>query len=556
MRRIVALLLWGGWAMGVRSEESIPSPSPAPVPVEMLVDGKPFSASQGIYNIPALAKSVGFRLGKSALEDPEGCRRMRFKLDGVDEAWRQMSSEMCFIVRFADAAGDQVWQRRFSVDGISTGWHGEPETSTFTPRQETVRVPTSATSMTIAISSSGPPTAMGIYVVQALKITGTSPSGRRVVYEAGSSAGEHPSIADGWGRSGTRPSMARLVSTSTGESFCILDDDPGTHAEWNLSRAGAPRVEPGEVLTIEWSEMYDIGMGNRFDVNYGNLSPGTYLFWSEELDATGKTLTGPRSLSFVVLQPFWKRAWFWAGGLMLVGALLWLACRAIIRRRIYQHLSRLEQERVVEQERLRIARDLHDDLGARLTHISLMSGLAENEPQSAASRENFQRISSMARELVAALYQTVWTVNPEHDHLEALVDYLCQLTQTFCDTAKIRCRIHSCEVPGERPVSSEVRHNVTLAVKEALHNAIKHASATEITVRMEFADPHLTILVSDNGRGFDSTIVAPGNGLDNMARRMKTLGGTVSLQGAPHEGTTVRFEVSIPAAPSKRSPAT
>ncbi len=81
-------------------------------------------------------------------------------------------------------------------------------------------------------------------------------------------------------------------------------------------------------------------------------------------------------------------------------------------------------------------------------------------------------------------------------------------------------------MPGQRPVTSEVRHNITLAVKEALHNAIKHSKATEITVRMEFADPCLTILVTDNGRGFDSDSVTRGHGLDNMSRRMKTLGGS------------------------------
>lgn len=517
----------------------------------MLVDGKPFHPSEGTFRVPALAKTVSFRLGRSAQEYPEGCRRMRFKLEGVDEGWRQISSEMCLIVRFADAAGDQVGQRLFPVDGISPGWLGEAENSTFTQRQETVRVPAGAASVTVAISSSGPPTAMGVYAVRNLKLTGVAAQGSRRVYETASGLDEQHSIATGWTRSGTRPSMARLEATREGEAFCILDDDPGAHAEWNLLRAGAPRVEPGETLTVEWSEMYDIGMGNRFDVNYGRLNAGAYTFWSDELDPTGRSLVGPRSLHLVVLKPIWKSTWFWAMGSVIGGLLLWLGCRAIIRRRIRQHLARLEQERIVEQERLRIARDLHDDLGARLTHISLMSGLAEHEPQSAASRESFQRISAMARELVGALYQTVWTVNPEHDHLEALVNYICQLTQNFCDTARIRCRIHSCEVPGQRPVTSETRHNVTLAVKEALHNAIKHAAATEITVRMEFADPTLTLSITDNGRGFDSNSAPSGNGLNNMERRMKTLRGSVSLQSTPHKGTTVRFQVPIPAASTR-----
>jgi signal transduction histidine kinase len=517
--------------------------------VELLIDGKAFLLGSEEVRVPAFHRSVSFRLGKSAQEDPEGCRRMRFKLGGVDEDWRQIASEMCVLVRFADAQGDQVGQRLFPVDGTSSGWRGAIENSTFNRRLEHVRVPPGAVSATMAISSSGPPTAMGVYVVRNLRISGGAPTAARLIYETGSSI--EPD-AKSWVRSGTRPSMAKIVPTNEGDAFCILDDDPGAHAEWSLARAGAPRVQAGERLTVEWSEMYDIGMGNRFDVNYGHLNAGAYTLWSEELDATGRPFATASQLEFIVLEPYWKSIWFWIGTSAATGLLLWLGCRAIIQWRIRQHLAKVEQERMLEHERLRIARDLHDDLGARLTHISLMSGLAENDPQSAASRESFQRISGMARELVAALYQTVWTVNPEHDNLEALVNYLCQLTQNLAESARIRCRIHSCEVPDQRPVTSEVRHNITLAVKEALNNAVKHAGATEICVRIEFNDPRLSIAITDNGHGFDATQAPQGNGLKNMQRRMESVGGSVTIQSTPEGGTAVCFEVSIAAAASTK----
>ena len=459
---------------------------------------------------------------------------MRFKLAGLDDGWRQIASEMCVLVRFADAQGDQVGQRLFPVDGTSSGWRGTVENSAFTRRLEHVRVPPGAVSATMAVSSSGPPTAMGIYVVRDVKITRGETHASSIDPEARS-----------WTRTGTRPSMAKTVPTSEGEAFCILDDDPGAHAEWSLARAAAPRVEPGELLTVAWSEMHDIGMGNRFDVNYGRLNAGAYTFWSEELDTTGRPLPMANQLTFIVLEPYWRNIWFWIAASAAAGLILWLGGRAIVRWRIRQHLAKVEQERMLEQERFRIARDLHDDLGARLTHISLMSGLAENDPQSAASRESFQRISSMARELVAALYQTVWTVNPEHDNLEALVNYLCQLTQNLAESARIRCRIHSCEALDQRQVTSEVRHNIILAVKEALNNAVKHSGAGEIIVRIEFNDPRLSISITDNGHGFDAEHARQGNGLKNMHRRMKSVGGTVSLQSTPGAGTSVCFEVLI-----------
>lgn len=538
-------MFFGGWLFA-ENHEAATGTAASPAAAEIVVDGKPFAATSGAVRLPAAHKTVSFRLGRLPEDDSEGSRRVQFRLDGVDNGWRQLRSEMSLMVRFGNAAGDQVGQRIFAVEGISAGWRGSVESSTFAERHETVQVPADGTVLTMAISSSGPPTAMGIYVVRELKIFRHAPGGRELLFAAapereGADAGE-------WRRSGTRPSMAKMIRAGTGEAFCIVDDDPNAHAEWNLPRAAAPKVQPGETLTVEWAEMYDIGTGSRFEVNYGRLNAGHYRFLTNELDATGTPLAGQRQFEFVVLEPWWRNPWVWVSGGITLGLLLWLGGRAILEKRLRQHLTRMEQEHMVERERLRIARDLHDDLGARLTHISLVSGLAENEQHDASARESFQRISGMARELVAALYQTVWTVNPEHDHLESLVNYICQLTQNLCETARIRCRIHSCEVPSERRVTSETRHNVTLAVKEALHNAIKHAGAAEITVRMEFTDPRLRITIADDGRGFDSAAVAAGNGLGNMRRRMTLIGGTLSLESAPGKGTQVHFEVPIPAA--------
>jgi len=542
-RWLAAALVGGGFFLGLLSSAEPPQVASS-ANAEILVDGKPLAATAEGFRVPASHKSVSFRLGRSPEDETEGSRRVQFKLEGVDNGWRQLRSEMSLMVRFGNAAGDQVAQRTFVVEGISSGWRGSVENSTFTERRETVRVPTDSTFLTVAISSSGPPTAMGIYVVRGLKIFRNSPTGAELLFAAApDQAGASPS---GWRRSGTRPSMAKMVDTATGEAFCILDDDPNAHAEWNLPRADAPQVQPGESLTVEWTEMYNIGTGSRFEVNYGRLNAGHYRFLTNELDTNGSPLTVERRLDFVVLEPLWKHPLFWVSGSVVVALLLWLGGRTIIRKRIRQHLARAEQEHTIERERLRIARDLHDDLGARLTHISLVSGLAENEPQSATTRENFQQISGMARELVAALNQTVWTVNPEHDHLESLVDYVCQLTHNLCETARIRGRIHSCEVPDQRRVTSETRHNVTLAVKEALHNAIKHSGATEITLQVEFDDPRLRITIADNGRGFDSATVVAGNGLGNMRRRMALIGGIISFESSPGAGTQVHFEVPIP----------
>ena len=145
-----------------------------------------------------------------------------------------------------------------------------------------------------------------------------------------------------------------------------------------------------------------------------------------------------------------------------------------------------ERTRLVEKERLRIAQDLHDDLGARLTHISLLSSHAARSAASHESIESFHEISNMTRELVAALSETVWAVNPTNDHLESLIGFLCRTIDSQCRAAKVRYRIDAPAIADPRMVSSDVRHHIVLAVKEALNNALKHSGTAEIFATIGF----------------------------------------------------------------------
>jgi signal transduction histidine kinase len=201
----------------------------------------------------------------------------------------------------------------------------------------------------------------------------------------------------------------------------------------------------------------------------------------------------------------------------------------------------------LEQERLRISRDIHDDLGARITEISLASALARTKasfPASAAA--DFDHICSLSRELVAALYETVWAVNPENDNLDALGNYLCQMTNHLCENAQLPCRWSISELPGDLPVSSQLRHNITMAVKEAVHNVIKHSKATEISLRVELERGLLLISVQDNGCGFNVDQTASGNGLTNMCRRMNDIGGKCAIESCPGGVTQVRLILTLP----------
>jgi signal transduction histidine kinase len=209
-------------------------------------------------------------------------------------------------------------------------------------------------------------------------------------------------------------------------------------------------------------------------------------------------------------------------------------------------MLRLKNEQALEQERLRIAHDIHDDLGARVTEISLLSAMSQSNPAfPEKARGEFERISHMSRELVSALYQTVWAVNPENDNLDALGNYLCQMVNQMCERVKLRCRFEMAELPREIPISSQTRHNITMGVKEAVHNAIKHAKASEICIHLTYKENLLTISVEDNGCGFQPVDRAAGHGLANMKKRMVNVGGSCAIDSRPGQGTTVYFRLLL-----------
>ena len=151
----------------------------------------------------------------------------------------------------------------------------------------------------------------------------------------------------------------------------------------------------------------------------------------------------------------------------------------------------------------------------------------------------------MSRELVAALYETVWAVNPENDNLEALGNYLCQMVKQLCEPTTLRCRFHVQDLPHTVQVSSQTRHNISLAVKEAVHNIIKHAKASEVTIRMAFTDAILDVSVQDDGSGFQLAEIIPGNGLSNMKQRLQNIGGNCVIETESGKGTTIRMRLQV-----------
>jgi signal transduction histidine kinase len=161
------------------------------------------------------------------------------------------------------------------------------------------------------------------------------------------------------------------------------------------------------------------------------------------------------------------------------------------------------------------------------------------------ARTEFGKVSQMTRDLVSALYETVWAVNPENDNLDALVTYLCQLSNQYCSQAQLRCRLEVPDSPPDISLSSQVRHNLIMAVKEAIHNVIKHARATEVRLRIAFEASVLRIGIQDDGCGFDPAARPPGNGLGNLERRLQAIGGSFTIESRLGAGTRVSLRLPV-----------
>jgi signal transduction histidine kinase len=178
------------------------------------------------------------------------------------------------------------------------------------------------------------------------------------------------------------------------------------------------------------------------------------------------------------------------------------------------------------------------------------------------------RIYSTAREVTRSLDEIVWAIDPRHDTLDSLVDYMGRFAQGFLAAADVRCRLDlPVEVPAW-PLTAETRHNLFLAFKEALNNTLKHAAAAEVRISLALRSDGFALIVKDNGRGFDLTRtesgesdrISSGNGLPNMKRRLGRIGGHCEIASKNGDGTSVSLIVNIiqmpapPSAPASGSP--
>jgi signal transduction histidine kinase/ligand-binding sensor domain-containing protein len=290
----------------------------------------------------------------------------------------------------------------------------------------------------------------------------------------------------------------------------------------------------------EWSEA-----GTERKATYAHLSSGDYTFHVIACNNSGVWNEVGANVLFTVQPFFWQR---WSFQLAVLAGFT-LCVIAIVRyvsfRRLRTHVRQLEQQTVLHKERARIAKDIHDDLGANLTQIALLSELTRQDMAAPVKAgEHVEKISTTARQVMKSLDEIVWAVNPRNDTLPHLVDYLGQFTIDFLRAPGIRCRLDLPEHPPELNVPADIRHNLFLAVKEALNNIVKHAAAKEVRLAVNVSNGKLRVIVTDDGHGFENPPQdAWADGLRNMRQRMAEIGGDCSIESHAGTGTTITFDV-------------
>jgi signal transduction histidine kinase/streptogramin lyase len=268
-------------------------------------------------------------------------------------------------------------------------------------------------------------------------------------------------------------------------------------------------------------------------VNYSQLAPGRYRFQVRAVTSAGVAGVTPATMAFVILRPVWQRSWFRASVVFGLTLLVFAGHR-------YRVARLLETERV----RTRIASDLHDDIGSSLSQIAILSEVARTSAgDDARVAAPLGRIATLSRESVDAMGDIVWAIDPHRDTPTHLAQRMRRLASDVLSACGIEVQFEMSDASQPR-LGADVRREVFLIFKEALHNITRHARAARVEIVLSIARRRLDLVVQDDGCGFDAARAPDGHGLRNMARRAEGLGGTLAVTSS--DGAGARLVLTVP----------
>jgi ligand-binding sensor domain-containing protein/signal transduction histidine kinase len=271
-------------------------------------------------------------------------------------------------------------------------------------------------------------------------------------------------------------------------------------------------------------------------INYARLGPGSYRFLVRAINEEGIINSDAATFEFRILRPIWQRWWF----LTLAGVLMALGIYAVHR----QRTARLIE---LERVRTRIATDLHDDIGANLSLIAMLSEVARGQLSRDDHRlkEWFSTIATTSRDTVDAMSDIVWAVNPKRDQLSDLMQRMRRFADDILGARDITLNFRAPEPGRDLKVGADLRREVFLTFKESVNNIVRHSQCTIANIELRAERGWLVLHLSDNGCGFDPASASEGNGLASMRQRAQKLGGSLDVSSPNGQGTEVILRVPL-----------
>lgn len=276
-------------------------------------------------------------------------------------------------------------------------------------------------------------------------------------------------------------------------------------------------------------------IGNNTSQRFSNLPAGSYTFAVKAMNADGNW-SNVTSFAFLVNPPFWKTWWF----LILLLVIVSLALYAAYRYKLGQALK-------LERLRMRIATDLHDDIGATLSSISMYSEAVKKQVKEKMPQLQpvLDKMGDNSRRMVSSMSDIVWAVNPENDQGIKLLERIESYARDACSVTGTKLHFTCVDELKLFSFPLEYRKNIYLVFKESLNNALKYADARDIWIVMDKKASHFHLTIKDNGKGFDAGGEFKGNGLKNLRARAKEINATLTIASAPHKGTVIGLDCKI-----------
>ena len=499
-----------------------------------------------VLAIPNGTRDLRIQFASSGPESP--AIRVRYRMEGFDSEWQDPPAQMRAVIHFQDAQGLEVGAAASLLSGSSPGWRESLEHSEFNLRTLEAVAPARCERAYVEFVSGGPDATLGVYAMRNFRGEKVAADGEvhnlDFPMNEGQDMGSPLGTPKGWVRQGSSPGMAILVAVpggAEGSTLLLRDDDSRSYCTWRSAPAKPVAMRTGERLRVQWEECFSIGAAGPATATYRYLRPGNYRFEMLAVSATGQPISKVSGITLMVRPPWWQEPWTWVlGAAGMIGAAAF-AVRRVTQQRMQHALVELERRRALEGERTRIAQDIHDDLGAGLAQIAMLSELAQgNDAEDGAVRVHLEEIYTRAHAAGRKLDEIVWAINPAHDSAEDLVGYLARFAHDYLHLARIRFRL---DVPATLPVislTSGQRHQIFLAAKEAVHNAARHSSAAEIVLKVRVENGSLQITVTDDGCGFtDTETTLRSRGSASMRVRMEKIGGHFRRLTSPGYGTSI-----------------